>query len=173
LPLKKRCLALLVVLFLAQYIAPAEILSGSNFPLPQIRTGAESPDPFFKQICESICIGLSIYKLDAFEKYTKERIAADLRTGSNTVKYDMENLDIGRKGWTRYYPFSIGDKNFIMRIFLTSEERYQSEVKVLYEGKLDNPAVTFQVLPSLNELLSDCKIKPFRAYSSSQVDKSA
>jgi hypothetical protein len=119
---KTRSLVILALFFLAQYVAPSVSFPDSNFLLPQIRTGAESPDPFFKQIYESICIGLSIYKLDAFERYTKDKLVTDFQFGTGkSVRFDMENMDIGRKGWTRYYPFSIGGKDFIMRIFLTEE----------------------------------------------------
>ena len=171
---RNRLLVLLAALFLLQYTAPSSIFSDPNFPLTQIKVGSDPSDHFFKQIYESVCIGLSIYKLDAIEHNTKEKIMTGFHSGGgNSVRFDMGNMDIGKKGWTRYYPFSIGDKNFMMRIFLTKELQYQPKVKVLYEGTLDNPAVTFQVLPSLGELLSDCSMKPFRAYSTSQVDKSA
>jgi len=174
-PLKRnRCLAVLVVFFLIQYVVPSEILSGNNFPLPQIRTGADSVDTLFKPIYESICVGLTIYKLDTIGHYTKEKIMTNSRAGAgNLVRFDMDNIDVGKKGWTRYYPFSIGEKNFIMRIFLTQELQYQPKVKVLYEGTIEDPAVTFQILPSLNELLSDCSIKPIRIHSTSRVDSSS
>ena len=171
----KRWSVFLVVFFLIQYITPPDVLSGINFPLTNIKVDSNSPDHFFKNIYESIYLGLSIYRLDAIEKYTREKLITDLGDAclKSDIRFDLKNIDMGKKGWTRYYPFSIGDKNFIMRIFLTEELRYQPEVKILYEGRLESPAITFQILPSLNEILSDCGIKPFRAYSSSQVDGSS
>ena len=44
---------------------------------------------------------------------------------------------------------------------------------VLYEGTIADPAITFQVLPSLNEILSDCKSKPIKLHSLSATSRSA
>jgi hypothetical protein len=168
-----------MIVFIGQFILPAGVLSGPDLPITQIKVGAGPSDNFFKEIYESVCVGLSIYKMDVIEKYTKEKITTDFRAGhgragcGKSVRFDLKNIDIGKKGWTRYYPFSIGNKDFLMRIFLTSELHYQPNVKVLYEGSLRDPAVTFQVLPSLGELLSDCNIKPFKTYPTSQVDRSS
>jgi hypothetical protein len=135
---------------------------------------ANSPGNSFKQIYESIYTGLAIYKLDAIEKYPKERLAAALGAicNSSDIAFDLNNISFGKKGWTRYYPFSIGDKNFIMRIFLTGELRYQPKVPVLYEGTLAEPNITFQILPSINDILTVCKIKPIRTYSFALADRS-
>jgi len=173
-PLKKnRWLAFLVVFFLIQYFAPSETFSEPNILLPQLKTVADPSDPMFKEIYQSVYTGLSIYMLDVTGCCTKEKLMAGLESApGGPVKFDIENMDLGKKGCTRYYPFSIEDKNFIMRICLTEELRYQPKVKVLYEGTLVSPPVTFQVLPSVNDILSDCKIAPFKIYSSSQVDRS-
>ena len=45
-------------------------------------------------------------------------------------------------------------------------------VPILYEGTIVKASVTFQVLPSINEILSGCKIKPYQIYSSSEVNRS-
>ena len=63
-------------------------------------------------------------------------------------------------------------KDFIMRIFLKEDHRRQQAAPILYEGRVEDPAVVFQVLPSLNEILSNCKIKPRYAYSTREVDSS-
>ena len=172
---KERWSIVLAIFFLVQYISPSQTYSATNFPLTQIKVDPNSTDICFKKIYDSLCVGLSIYKLDAIERYTKENLIKNLSNISTKtdVKFDLDNIDMDKKGWTRYYPFSIGDKNFIMRIFLTSELQYQPKVRVLYEGTLTNPAVTFQVLPPLNDILSDCKIKPIKTYLSTQVDRSS
>ena len=172
---RKRWSIFLVIFFLCVLIVPSKILADTNFPLTHIKVDSDSGDNFFKKIYESVYVGLSIYKLDTIEKYTKERLITDFHSGGGNglIRFDLENIDIGKKGWTRYYPFSIGDKNFIMRIFLTAELQYQPKVKVLYEGKLDDPDITFQILPSLSDILSDCNIKPFRTYSTAKVDSSS
>ena len=49
-------------------------------------------------------------------------------------------------------------------------------IDVNYSGsvisKMIDPVVTFQALPSINEILSDCKIKPLKFYYSSFVSRS-
>lgn len=172
---KKKWSILLAIFFLVQYLIPAEMSSATNFPLPQIKVDTDSPEGNFKNIYDFMCTGLLIYRLDAVERCTKEEIIKYIGTTllRSQVKFDLQNMDIGKKGCTRYYPFSIGEKSFIMRIFLTEESHYQPKADVLYEGAMANPAVTFQVLPSINEILSDCKIRPIRAYSTSQIDGSS
>ena len=173
----KRLLIFLSVFFLVQHVTPSQVLSNTTFSLPQITqvsVDATSPGNSFKQIYESIYTGLAIYKLDAIEKCPKERLAVALSAicHSSDIAFDLNNISFGKKGWTRYYPFSIGDKNFIMRIFLTGELRYQSKVPVLYEGALAEPNITFQILPSINDILAVCKIKPIRTYSFALADRS-
>ena len=172
---KRKWSILSAIFFLVQCLSPCEIFSAANFPLTQIKVDSNSQDQYFKKIYDSICAGLFIYRLDVIERHAKENLIKDFGNAilKSEVKFDLENIDIGKKGWTRYYPFSIGDKNFIMRIFLTGELYYQPKARVLYEGTLSNPAVTFQILPSLNDILSDCKIKPFKTYSTAQVDRSS
>lgn len=173
----KRLITFLSVFFLVQHVTPSQVLSNTTFSLAQvtqINVSSDSPDNSFKKIYESIYTGLAIYKLDAIEKCPKERMAAALGAicRSSDIAFDLNNISLGKKGWTRYYPFSIGDKNFIMRIFLTGELRYQPKVPVLYEGTLTEPPVTFQILPSINDILAVCKIKPIRTYSFALADRS-
>lgn len=56
--------------------------------------------------------------------------------------------------------------------FLKGELQCQPVARVLYEGRLTKPAVTFQTLPKLSDILSDCKIEPVKTYLSTQVDRS-
>jgi len=72
-----------------------------------------------------------------------------------------------------YYPFFINDKELMMGIFLTQEKLYQHAAPILCEGNIEDHGGTFQTLPSLNEILADCKIKPHQFYSTYLVDSSA
>ena len=172
---KRKSPILLAIVLLLCDVASPSVMSAANFPLTQIKVNTESPDKCFKKIYESLCFGLSIYKSDVIHRHSKESLIRDFGKAAlnPSISFDLENIDVVKKGWTRYYPFSIDGKSFIMRIFLTEEKLFQPAVPVLYEGSITNPAVTFQVLPSLNEILSDCRIKPTRAYSTRQVDSSA
>lgn len=173
---KKKWSIILAIFFLVQDLIPPPLLAIENNLLnPPTKANIGSSDTQFKKLYDAVCLGLFFYDLDAVKRYTKDAIAreySDLLFNSE-VKFDFANIDIGKKGWTRYYPFSIDNKSFIMRIFLTSEAHYQPSAPILYEGVIKNPAVTFQVLPSLNEILAGCKIRPIRTYSTRQVDSSS
>lgn len=172
---KRRWCVFLAMFFLLSDLTFSQIASATNYPLTQIKVTANCPDVLFKKIFDSICFGLSVYKSDVIGQFTKEALIKNFGKVvlNPSISFDLENIDIIKKGWTRYYPFSIDGKSFILRIFLTEEKAYQPAVAILYEGNIQNPAVTFQVLPSLNEILADCKIKPSRTYSTHQVDSSS
>jgi len=173
---RKKWSIILAIFILVQDAAiSSSAFPAINYPLTQIKVYQNSVDRSFKKIYDSVCMGLAIYKSDVINRSSKEDLINIFSriVSIPGIKFDLENIDILKKGWTRYYPFSIDGKSFIMRIFLTAEKLYQPSVTVLYEGSVENPAVTFQVLPSLNEILADCKIAPRRTYSTHQVDSSS
>ena len=173
---KKKWSVLLVIFFLVQYSAPTQIFPAENVLSPQIRINSNSPDFCFKKRFDLINAGALIYKLDVIEEKTKQMVIkgfGEVSLGSD-IKFDLKNIHMGGERWVRYYPFSIGGENFIMRIFLTELPHSQVEAKkILYEGKLKKPAVTFQVLPFsfLNDILPECKL--IKTYSSAEVDESS
>jgi hypothetical protein len=156
------------IFFLAQ-ITP---LNGGASPqpdnlIPPAKVAPSIPDTCFRQIYGIVYGALYLYKLDAINRFSKDYILSEWGKESfcfSGVQYDIKNMDIGRKGWTRYYPFQVGNNNFIVRVFRTEERAYQPKIDVLFEGEIENPAVTFQVLPNLNSILKDCRIKPHTAY---------
>lgn len=171
---KKRYLIVALIFFLLLDASSSSILSAAGCLLPEMKLGQNCPDVSFKKIYESVCFGLALYKSDVIGRRPKEELIKDASTAAlgPGIIFDLENIDAVRKGWTRYYPFSIDGKDFIMRIFLTEELRFQPDAPVLYEGSISFPAVTFQVLPSLNEILSTCKIKPHKTYFSLEAARS-
>jgi hypothetical protein len=151
--------------------ASAEIYS----PNPLTRINTDGNNVIFKETCSFLCAVLSLYKSDVLDKLAKEdliRVYAPILEDLK-ARFDFDNIDIGKKGWTRYYPFSIGTKKFVARIFLTKEAYFQPKVQVLSETVMENLGVTLQVLPDINEILDNCKIRPNKIYGSSLVDKSA
>ncbi|MFA5143472.1 MAG: hypothetical protein WC522_04820 [Candidatus Omnitrophota bacterium] len=173
---KRKTAAFAVFFFLVQAIqlagtVPAENLSPN--PLTEIKVGGASLP--FKDTCTFLCMALSLYRSDAFQGMTKSELAKIYAPflADSAIRFDFENLDIGRKGWTRYYPFSVSGRQFVARIFLTKEMPFQPCVTVLSEIACENLGVTLQVLPGIDEILSGCRIRPNNLYSSSQVDKSA
>jgi hypothetical protein len=156
----------IIAIFLAQAVSdyqaiPQEPISA----LPQTRVNINDPDLYFAGKYGIVHQALFIYKLDAIRKLQKEDILDSYREavkGPEKPVFDVKNMDIGRKGWTRYYPFSINGKNLTVRIFLTKERYYQPELPVLYEGSVNDPEVTFQVVPDIKDILKDCHIKPYQ-----------
>ena len=173
---KKITAAVAVTLFLVQAIsltgmAPAETLSPN--PLTEINTGGANLP--FKETCNFLCMALSIYRSDTFKGMPKEELVkayGSMLSGSD-VRFDFAHIDLMRKGWTRYYPFSVGEKRFVARIFLTKEANFQPKVQVISELAIENFGVTIQILPGIGELLNDCKIRPNKAYRSLLTDTSA
>ena len=173
---KKITAVMAVTLFVVQAIlltgpAPAESLPSN--PLTEINTsGANLP---FKDTCNFLCMALSLYRSDAFKGMTKEELItaySPMLSGSD-VRFDLARVDLMKKGWTRYYPFSVGEKSFVARIFLTKEAYFQPKVQVLSELAIEDSGVTIQVLPGIDEILNDCKIKPNKACYSFLADSSA
>lgn len=166
---RKKAVGLLVFLLLVQMLAhPQEMLPGTSQLLPQTKVSLTNPEITFFQRYDILSLALLIYKLDAIERYPKEVVKETImRDYDRTfftltgVRFDLEHIDIGRKGWTRYYPFVIHDKLYLIRIFKTEERAYQPDVEVLLEGQLNDPDVIFQILPGVNSILKECRIKPY------------
>ena len=173
---KKKWSLLLAIFFLVQSISSSLALSFESSLLnPPTNIDANYSDGVVKKIYDAICLGISLYQLDAIGRSSGpdiEKSYAALALNSE-ARFDLANMGMGKRGWTRHYPFSVGNRAFIMRIFLTAERAYQSAEAVLYEGAINDPAVTFQILPSINDIISSCKIKPHSTYSSSEVNQGA
>ena len=174
--MKKRTAFFAVTFFLVQIITLAGISPAENLsPNPLTEIHVNGTNPQFKDACNILCMALSLYRSDAFARLPKEelvKIYSPLLLNS-AVRFDLEHLDTGKKGWTRYYPFSVGDKSFIARVFLTKEAGFQQKVPVISEIVIENFGVTLQIVPGISEILNDCRIKPAKIFASSLSDKSA
>ena len=107
-------------------------------PLTEIKTGAGNPD--FKETCNFLLTAISLYKSDVFGRLPKDKLIemyAPVISSSN-VRFDLEHIDLMKKGWTRYYPFSVGEKTMIVRIFLTKELSFQPELPVISEIMIED-----------------------------------
>lgn len=173
---RKRVTALVAVFFLIQTIPSA---SGVEIPAaalnPPLKVAAAS-ETCFPKICEIVCNALFIYKLDALERRSKADIIEHYGVAFSRlidVRFDLDRIDTGRKGWTRHYPFSVDGNDFIIRIFLTEERTYQPEIEPLFEGTIASPAVTFQIIPGISTLLNDKPVAPHTISSDSEVLRSS
>ena len=128
----------------------------------------------FRQLCGTVCMALAVYKLDAIEGLRKEAIMA--RHGRILsdcgVRFDLDRMDVKRKGWTRYYPVSAGANTFVVRIFLTRERSYQPSVPVLYEMDISDPQVTCQILPSVSSIVESQRMSPIAISDHSPAGRS-
>lgn len=175
---KKKWSLLLALFFLVQSIIISPIFSFESSSLNPPTLDSNCAQGRLKQLLvNAVSLGVFIYKLDALEGLTKQEISTRYPSlfFNRGVFFDVNDIDtVKHEGaLIRYYPFSIEGKNFIMRIFLPYDGIHPPDAPVLYEVRLHNPEVVFQVLPSLNEILADCKIKPRQIYSSSEVNRSS
>ncbi|MDD5496184.1 MAG: hypothetical protein PHP46_03665 [Candidatus Omnitrophica bacterium] len=163
--MKKGAPVILAIVFLAQSIQFPQELSCETYALnPQSKVNLTEYNSLFRHKCEAVCLALFIYKMDALNGSSKRDIMDEYGTflADFAVRFDLENMDMGRKGWTRYYPFSIEGKDFIARVFLTRERAHRVEVPVLFESSLKKLPITIQILPNISSILESCKIRPHR-----------
>lgn len=162
----------LVMFFLVQGLTfPREAVSETCNLNPPIRVSMNESRFSFRTVYNVLNLALFVYKLDTVGEYSKERLISECGKALSgpDIKFDLDQIDVGRKGWTRYYPFCVGRKYFVARIFLSKERFYQPRVEVLYEAVMSNPAVTFQILPDLNTILKGCGIKPRNAFQDTET----
>lgn len=169
---KKRLSIILTIFFLVQSV-PAAVLSQETCLLnPPTKVNINDTSFSFKRIYDTVYLGLLMYKLDAIERCSKYDIISkygDKVFGLSAVRFDLEHMDMGKRGWTRYYPFSIDGRQFIMRIFLTEERSYQAYTKVIFEMNIESPNITLQILPGINAILESCRIAPHTFYYDRQA----
>lgn len=163
------------IFFLVQCMTSPQISSQETGSLnPPIKVSLNKSEICFRYMFDIIYSALEIYRKDAIERRSVEELMKECdRTLTGTEpRFNVRHLGIGKKGWTRYYPFSIGEHSFIVRIFLTEESAFQPDTAVLFQAEMKNPAVTIQILPNLNEILTDCGIRPYEFQPVSQAETS-
>ena len=110
-----------------------------------------------------LTFALGMYQLDVGERLSKESIKMRLSTDvlfckeAFSIAFDLENIDFNRKGFTRYYPFSVNEKDFIIRIFDADERHYLADFEIFYDGVLEESNIGFQIIPGVKEILADTK----------------
>jgi hypothetical protein len=165
----------LILFFLVQGISIPGLSAETLSLNPPTRVSLNESQLCIKNICDIYYLGLFIYKMDAKNRQSKDDIIdkySGFISNFSSVKFDLEHMDIGKKGWTRYYPFSINGMNFIARVFLAREHQFQPKVKVLFEAATSDSELIFQVLPGVNDILADCSIKPYNLYPRHETELS-
>ncbi len=172
---------ILAFLFLVQGVAfTQDLLPGTILIEPALKVSLNKPEISVLERYDIyiLCTALLIYKLDTIEKcpkgIIKERITSQYDRSFfdlSGINFDLENIDYFRKkGYTRYYPFYVNGKPFVIRIFRTDEKYFQPDVEILYEASVKNPPVTFQILKGVNAILEHCKLKPQQMPSEHQTE---
>lgn len=174
---KRSALSIAAIFFLVQAIlqAPFSARAETSLLNPPSEIDIAKTDSPLKSEWSAIRAALAVYESDVVRKLPGPELALEcgsLLNGSD-VRFEVDRIDMLRKGWTRYYPFYIGERAFIARIFLTKEASFQVRIPVITELVIKNPAVTLQILPGASEILDGCRIKPHSTYPSFLVDKSA
>lgn len=162
--IRKNVSLLVTAVFLMQMIVLVGVSAESSFLLSP-PTKIDNNNPNIVLMCKNDIIraSLFVYHLDAFERRPKKEIAEAYGAALSAfphIVFDLEHIDLGKKGWTRYYPVSVGNEHLIVRIFLSEERFFQPDVQVLEEILIKKLGVTVQILPGINEMLKNHPIGP-------------
>lgn len=137
----------------ASAINPAKKVSPTEIGIKEI----------FAKEFNILTFAFAMYQLDVDERLSKESIKTRLSDEvffckeAFSIVFDLENIDFNKKGFTRYYPFSVNEKDFIIRIFDVDESHYLADFEVFYDGVLEESNVGFQIIPGIKEILADTK----------------
>jgi hypothetical protein len=177
--IQKAALFSTVIILVQMCVHPENPLVGTSKLLPETNVSLTESKLVFREMYDCLCTGLLIYKLDAMQRFSKTDIqdvvfteCLNAESRSPAVNFDLDNIDIGKKGWTRYYPFKAKGRFYILRIFRTEEREYQTQATILFEGDAKNLGLTLQVLPGLNAILGRDSIKPFSLKFSNEASTS-
>ena len=173
--MNKKEVPILLGIFLLVHVTTSSLgFSEATCPLsPQTKVSSNNPDIPFMQLNELSRVAAHIYKIDALRCSSKDELKVELARiadVSSGVEFDIARR--AKDGLTRYYPISISGKPFIVRVFLKARLGSQTEAPILNEVTLEKSEIIIQVLPGINALLENVKIKPHNGYSSSEAARS-
>jgi hypothetical protein len=142
---------------------------------PALNPSTRLSNLYFRQVCAIFLTALDIYKMDAVQGMRKDAIKRGLgrSSGPDGAIFDLDRIDAKRKGWTRYYPVEIGGRSLIVRVFLTAEASYQEKLPYIEKMGFSDPAVTVEILPGINAMLGQEKIRPFNLDPVSPADRNS
>jgi hypothetical protein len=139
-------------------------------PLKKVSPTEISIKENFAREFNVLAFALGLYYLDTHGRLSKDEIKEKL-TGdidkcreSFALSFDLDNIDFRKKGFTRYYPFRVNDKDYIIRIFDVNERHYLAASEVFYEGVFEESKLGFQILPGINEMLKNTKAAKLPIY---------
>jgi len=166
---KGKLIVLLVCFCVLYFNAPASpdiqsfVKASAINPAKKVSPTEISIKEIFAKEFNILTFALGMYQLDVGERLSKENIKMRLSDEvlfckeAFSIVFDMENIDFNRKGFTRYYPFSVNGKDFIIRIFDADEKCYLADFEIFYDGVLEESNIGFQIIPGVKEILADTK----------------
>ena len=112
-----------------------------------------------------LVFALSMYYMETRENLSMEQIRERLAGQPEVwkeklaVAFDLDRTSFKKDGYTRYYPFSVRGRDFIIRFFRLKEKDKLPLCDVLHEGTFPDSELAFQIIPGINALLEGKDIK--------------
>lgn len=164
---KKKLLLVIVCLLLVHTQAATSLDIRTLLLTPPQKVSPIETNPEFTFLKEFniLTFALALYHLDAKEHLTKDiikrRLATDCAVWKKAlnIDFDLDNIDLNKRGFTRYYPFSINGKDFIVRIFDMKERHFLPEFDVFYEALFEDSGVGLQIIPGINTVLKSKRVE--------------
>ncbi len=155
-------IACLILVHTASTAAP-DIRTYPISPVQKVSPTETGIKEIFAREFNILAFALGIYYLDVEKRLPKYAIKKYLALGTAmceenlSVAFDLDNIDFKRKGFTRYYPFKVGGKDCIIRIFDLKERHYLPDFDIFYEGVFEESNLGFQVIPGVDAILKEVK----------------
>ena len=176
---KKRLVPFLACLFLVHSQVALAIDAGTYFlnPSKKVSPTNTSVKAMFARQFNIIAFALGMYYLDTSGNVPKEDIKKIFEEEivfceeNFNIVFDLDNIDFKKKGFTRYYPFTVNGQDFIIRLFDVREKSIQPACEVYYEGIMEDSGVCFQIIPGIKVLLADTKVEPIAIVDPTLCDR--
>ena len=159
----------LLLIIACLFLVHTQVIATENlgtYPINPVKkvspTETNIKEAFARQF-NILTFALGIYCLDTEGHLSKDAIKERLSSESGICEetlalvFDLNNIDFKKKGFTRYYPFSVKERDFIIRIFDIREKHYLPDFEVFYEGTFKESKIGFQILPGIKTILEEKK----------------
>lgn len=162
---KSRLLLTIVCMFLVHTQLVASTNVGTLLLTPPKKVSpleASQRDAFLKEF-NLLTFALGMYRLDTEVRLTGDEIRNILNENIEhlervcSIVFDFDRIDFRKKGYTRYYPFTIDGKDYIIRIYLEEERHFLPYADILAQGIFHNSGIGYQIIPGINSILNEVK----------------
>ena len=162
---KNKLLIIVVSLFLvhSQLSAATDVGTSSINLTKKVSPTNTNIKEMFATEFNVLAFALGMYYLDTEEHLSKEGIKEKLLQSHAILEekfrviFDLDNIDLEKNGFTRYYPFVMNEKDYMIRIFDADEKHYLEKTRVYHEGIFEDSEIGFQIIPGINSMLEERK----------------